>query len=316
MLNRFPADLTSGADMAQHHGFTQPPLSALLANEWRFYRRQPMFWLALLLGLAFAALVTVGNELKTAQPYKELLFIHTQLLMALQVLFIGALAPLAFLRDRQYGMTELTGVTPLTNQQWCLSRAGGLLMLALGLQILLLLLAAVGVWLGSNPQPDTPTIGSLAWFSLQLLLLQQLPALFWLVALQLWCSRNTQHTALLYLLTAVCWLGYMLLAIATGSPVMANGQQVSPWLFQLMLFLDPYALTPWLAQLAQSPSMEPGVPVLLNRLLIVSISLLLCWRAMAQPQPIEDTSPIQHSHRSLINAVNSADRRRAVQHSH
>ena len=60
------------------------------------------------------------------------------------------------------------------------------------------------------------------------MLLQQLPALLLLVLLQLWCSRQTQQVALLYLLTACCWLGYLLLAAATGLPVALPTSPVSP----------------------------------------------------------------------------------------
>jgi hypothetical protein len=62
---------------------------------------------------------------------------------------------------------------------------------------------------------------------------------------------------------------------------MAKSQPVSPWLSQLMLYLDPYALTPWLVQLQSSASINPDATVLLNRLLIVGISALLFWRAWA-----------------------------------
>ena len=146
-------------------------LGALLYNEWRFYRVQPLFWLAPLLAVAFAVLATVGNGLQTAQPHKELLFTHTKLLMMLQPLLIGALAPLAFLRDRQFGMQELTGVTPLNHRQWCVSRAGGLLLLVLAVKVLLLLLAATAVWFGIDRQAVTVTVESLGWISMQLFLL-------------------------------------------------------------------------------------------------------------------------------------------------
>lgn len=281
MLSNSLKNISAPSDAFNNQVVGKPRLLPLLLNEWRFYRVQPLLWLALLLAVAFGALTTIGNDVQTAQPAKELLFTHTKLLMMLQVLFIGALAPLAFLRDRQHGMTELTGVTPLTDWQWCCSRAGGLLMVALGVQILLQFLAIAGVWFGINPQVTAVTLASLCWISLQLFVLQQLPALLLLVALQLWCSRKTPHPALLYLLTAVCWIGYVLLAAATGSPVMAKSKPVSPWLSQLMLYLDPYALTPWLVQLQNSASITPDATVLLNRLLIVGISALLFWRAWA-----------------------------------
>ena len=147
----------------------QPAIWSLIRNEWRFYRVQPLLWLALLLSLAFAALATIGSDLQTAQPGKELLITHTKLLMMLQVLLIGALAPLGFLRDRQYGMAELTGVPPVTHRQWCLSRAGGLLGIVLSVQLLLQVLALSAVWLGLDPQATQLTLADLGWISLQLL---------------------------------------------------------------------------------------------------------------------------------------------------
>lgn len=290
----------------------QPAIWSLIRNEWRFYRVQPLLWLALLLSLAFAALATIGSDLQTAQPGKELLITHTKLLMMLQVLLIGALAPLAFLRDRQYGMAELTGVTPVPHRQWCLSRAGGLLWIALSVQLLLQVLALSAVWLGLEPQATQLTLADLGWISLQLLLVQQLPSILLLVALQLWWSCNTQQLALLYLCTAVCWLSYPLLAAATGSPVMANSQQLSPWLSQLMLYLDPYALTPWLAQLQFSESISPGITVYLNRLLMLGLAALCLWRAIAAGQPELRTRPSQSTSSALFAKPSAALRKVAT----
>lgn len=258
----------------------QPQLLALLANEWRFYRVQPWFWLVLLLALAFALLATLGNPPQNAQPDKELLISHTKLLMMLQPLLIGALAPLAFLRDQQAGTAELTGVMPLSQQQWCFSRAGGLLLVTLGFQLLLLILAAAAVWGGIQPAQSHLSLGELAGISILLFLLQQVPALLLLVTLQLWCSRHSPQIALLYLLAACCFIGYLLLAAATGSPVMAQSGEIALWLSQLMLYLDPYALTPWLSQLQNTGAITPDAMLLLNRALIVVLSLLLYWRAL------------------------------------
>ena len=132
-------------------------------------------------------------------------------------------------------------------------------------------------------------------WSLILLLVQQVPAITLLVALFLWLSRHSQSPLALYLQGAGIWLGYMLLAAATGSPLMANSQSISPLLSQLMLYLDLYALSPLLAQLQQQGAMPAGLLQLemtfwLNRLLIVSLAAWLCWRVLrpgtsALPQP-------------------------------
>jgi len=47
-----------------------------------------------------------------------------------------------------------------------------------------------------------------------------------------------------------------------------------------MLYLDPYALTSWLAQLERGASIYPDSTVLLNRLLILSLSVYFFWRAI------------------------------------
>lgn len=278
----------------------------LWRNEWQFYRRQPLCGLSLLLAIAFTALLALTEPALSPQPQKELLLLHSKLLMLVHPLLLGVLAPLAFYRDSQYQMEPLIAATPLTRGQWGLSRAGALLLLVLVLQLGLTLFVtlvatinaatveAASVSLSASSlltalSTTSFSITSLWTLACQLLLLQQLPALLLLVALQLWCSQQSQHLGWSYLLTLSCWLGYLLLAAGTGSPVMAQGQHWSPWLSQLMYWLDPYALTPWLVQLQQTDVSLPlsagfSRDVLINRLLILGLAACLCWRALAAPR--------------------------------
>ncbi|MDZ7868227.1 MAG: M1 family aminopeptidase [Rheinheimera sp.] len=254
-------------------------LWSLLLNEWRFYRVQPLFWLSLFLALAFAALVNLNPGTVDAQPVKALLLRHSMLLMSIQPLLIGVLAPLLLLRDSQHGISALIDVTAQSRRQRLVVRALGLWLCAALLQLCLVLWVAL---VFSTTYAETTGIWRWSW---QLLLVQQLPALALLTALALWCSCRSQSPIVLYLQGAAVWLGYMLLAAATGSPLMANSQSISPLLSQLMLYLDPYALTPVLAQLRQSGEMPADLSQLtaafwLNRLLILSLSALLCWRAL------------------------------------
>lgn len=256
-------------------------LRALLFNEWRFYRVQPQFWLCLLLALAFAALVNLNPGSVDAQPEKALLLRHSMLLMTIQPLLIAVLAPLAFCRDGQHGISALIDVTAQSRRQRLVVRALGLWLGAALLQLCFVLLVAL---VFSTTYTDATGIWRWSW---QLLLVQQLPALALLTALALWCSCRSQSPIVLYLQGATVWLGYMLLAAATGSPLMANSQSLSPLLSQLMLYLDPYALTPVLAQLRQSGEMPAGLSQLgttfwLNRVLIITLAALLCWRALLQ----------------------------------
>ncbi len=254
-------------------------LWSLLYNEWRFYRVQPLFWLSMLLALAFAALVNLNTGLVDAQPVKALLLRHSMLLMTIQPLLIGVLAPLLLLRDSQHGISALIEVTVQSRRQRLVVRALGLWLCAALLQLCFVLLVAL---VFSTSFADATGIWRWSW---QLWLVQQLPALTLLTALALWCSCRCASPVVLYLQGAAVWLGYMLLAAATGSPLMANSQNLSPLLSQLMVYLDPYALAPVLTQLRQSGEMPADLSQLdatfwLNRLLILSLSAMLCWRAL------------------------------------
>lgn len=251
----------------------------LLLNEWRFCRVQPLFWLSVVLALAFAALIHLNPGAVDAQPVKALLLRHSMLLMTIQPLLIGVLASLLLLRDSQHGISALIEVTAQSRRQRLVVRALGLWLCAALLQLCFVLLVAL---VFSTTYADVTGIWRWSW---QLLLVQQLPALALLTALALWCSCRSQSPIMLYLQGAAVWLGYMLLAAATGSPLMANSQSISPLLSQLMVYLDPYALTPVLAQLRQSGEMPAALSQLnatfwLNRLLIITLAGLLCWRAL------------------------------------
>ncbi|TXH97533.1 MAG: hypothetical protein E6Q75_04550 [Rheinheimera sp.] len=265
----------------------------LLLNEWRFCRVQPLFWLSVVLALAFAALVNLNPGTIDAQPVKALLLRHSMLLMTIQPLLIGVLAPLLLLRDSQHGVGALIEVTAQSRRQRLVVRALGLWLCAALLQLFFVLFVAL---LFSTTYADATGIWRWSW---QLWLVQQLPALALLTALTLWSSCRSQSPIVLYLQGAAVWLGYMLLAAATGSPLMANSQSLSPLLSQLMVYLDPYALTPVLAQLRQNGEMPAGLSQLdinfwLNRLLIVTLTALLCWRAL-QCNPVASSQRQPHA---------------------
>ena len=251
----------------------------MLFNEWRFYRVQPQFWLSVLLALAYGALVNLNSSTLDTLPEKALLLRHSMLLMSIQPLLIAVLAPLAFCRDGQHGMSSLIDATTQSLRQRLAVRAGGLWLCAMLVQLIFLLVVALIFSVGLEES-------SKIWrWSLILLLVQQVPALGLLVALFLWLSRHSYSPLALYLQGTAIWLSYMLLAAATGSPLMANSQSISPLLSQLMVYLDLYALSPLLAQLQQQGEMPAGLLQLdltfwLNRLLIVSVTVWLCWRAL------------------------------------
>lgn len=250
----------------------------LIVNELKFYLRQPLCWLTVVLSCAFVFLLTSGLPSNGEQnPLKQLLFACSALAMLLLPLLTGALAPLAFLREQQSGMAELIRATPVSHLSWCLSRTAGLLLLCIAMTLLLSGVLLLGLWRVDAVLFDQELIGTF----LAIFLLQYLPVLLLLCVLQLWLSLKFGSVILLYVATIVLWAGYMALAAGTGSPLMANSQIVAPWLWQLMLYADFYAITPLLQQfMTGQQSLQLDLSFIANRLILVSASALLLWSAL------------------------------------
>lgn len=250
----------------------------LLINELKFYQRQPLCWLAVVLSCAFVFLLTSGLPGSAEQnPLKQLLFACSALAMLVLPLLTGALAPLAFLREQQSGMTELIRATPVSHLSCCLSRTAGLLLLCITMTLLLSGVLLFGLWRVDAVPFDQQLIGTF----LAIFLLQYLPALLLLCVWQLWLSLKFGSVILLYVAAILLWAGYMALAAATGSPLMANSQIVAPWLWQLMLYADFYAITPLLQQfMTGQQGLQLDLSFIVNRLVLLSASALLLWSAL------------------------------------
>ncbi len=250
----------------------------LIVNELKFYQRQPLCWLAAALSCAFVVLLAKGLDAGADQnPLKQLVFVCSSLSMLVLPLLTGVLAPLAFLREQQSGMTELIRATPLCHVRWCLSRTLGLLLLCTGMTLLFSCVLLWGFWRSES----VPFDSELATTFLVIFLLQYLPALLLLCVLQLWLSLKSGSVVLLYVAAIGLWMGYMVLAAATGSPLMANSQIVAPWLWHLMLYADFYAITPLIHQfMTGQQSLQLDLSLILNRLVLLSASALVLYFAL------------------------------------
>lgn len=282
----------------------------LIVNELKFYQRQPLCWLAVALCCAFVFLLTSGLPGSAEQnPLKQLLFVCSALAMLVLPLLTGALAPLAFLREQQSGMTELIRATPVSHLNWCLSRAAGLLLLCIAMTLLLSGVLLFGLWRVDAVPFDQQLLETF----LAIFLLQFLPGLLLLCVLQLWLSLKFGSVILLYVAAILLWAGYMALAAATGSPLMANSQIVAPWLWQLMLYADFYAITPLLQQfMTGQQSLQLDLSFIVNRLLLVSTAALLFWSALQMK--ILDTSAAKSALKpELLVKDNTASNQRSFQ---
>ncbi|MDF3127538.1 M1 family aminopeptidase [Rheinheimera sp. 1928-s] len=250
----------------------------LIVNELKFYQRQSLCWLAVALSCSFVFLVAAGLPGSGEQnPLKQLLFAYSALAMLVLPLLTGALAPLAFLREKQSGMTELIRATPVSHLNWCLSRTAAFLLLCIAMTLLLSGVLLFGLWRVDTVPFDQQLIATF----LAIFLLQYVPGLLLLCLLQLWLSLKFGSAILLYMATILLWAGYMALAAATGSPLMANSQIVAPWLWQLMLYADLYAITPLIQQfMTGQQSLQLDLSFIVNRLVLLSASALLLWSAL------------------------------------
>lgn len=260
-------------------------MRSLIRNEMNYYARQPLCWLALLLAPAFALLASISGMGAGQQLLKQIVLTQSALLMLVLPLFIGAMAPLAFLREHQYQMEEMLGALPLTARQWCVSRAAGLCLLGFLAMGLVQLAVMAGVWWRQSAVLSGADWLGIGKTMLQTSVLQTIPAVLWLSLLMLWCSLKSSKSTLIYVLTCVIYLAYPMLAVATGSPLMANGKMLSPALWQVMNVLDPYAVTPIAGQWVQGVSSLAHViqldsALLINRMSLAGLCAFLLWRSL------------------------------------
>lgn len=249
---------------------------SLIANEARYYARQPLCWLGLVLATGFAFLMGANGLGAEQNSLKQLVLTQSALLMLVLPLFVGAMAPLAFLREHQSDMHEIVAAMPLTSQQWCLSRAAGLCLLVVLMLGLMQLASLCGVW---SKQPELIFASHFLTLLRALVLsavVQQIPAAILLSLLMLWCSQKSLKSTLMFVMTAAIFLIYPALAAATGSPLMANSKPLSPALWQVMKLLDPYAVSPLMQQWLQGQyQMQIDVALLLNRLCLIALCAVL-----------------------------------------
>ncbi|MBU1618915.1 MAG: ABC transporter permease [Gammaproteobacteria bacterium] len=274
----------------------------LMVNELKFYVRQPLCWLAVVLSCAFVFLLAAGLPGSAEQnPLKQLLFACSAVAMLVLPLLTGVLAPLAFLREQQSGMTELIRATPVSHFGWCLSRTAGLLLLCIVMTLLLSGVLLFGLWRADAVPFDQELIGTF----LAIFLLQYMPALLLLCLLQLWLSLKFGSVVLLYVAALLLWAGYMALAAGTGSPLMANSQIVTPWLWQLMLYSDFYAITPLLQQfMTGQQTLQLDLTFILNRLVLLCACALLWWCSIRIK--ISDAAAAKSAMKPVVTSENSA----------
>ncbi|MGJ8679665.1 M1 family aminopeptidase [Paraglaciecola sp.] len=276
----------------------------MLINEWRYLYRQPLTWLAcfVLPFMAFIFALGIGGIDTIAD--KRLQALHMTLVMMSLPLLCGALAPLTFLRDQVNDMEELILVTPLSLIKRLLVRTGVLITFC----ATLMCVSFVIMWI---------VLSQSFGFSLKLLILTfwdvvfiALPACTFFCALACLVSQRFASSVIIYVIFCVIWLGYIVLASLTGSPMLAGSSMSHPWLFSIMRILDPFGNT---AIIALYKTVEP---TLFGDLIFYANRLIYCgltaacfyWALLVKPKarkplPLIKESSLQNAHKTQYQAV-------------
>jgi hypothetical protein len=143
-------------------------------------------------------------------------------------------------------------------------------------------------------------------------LLQQLPAIYLVCMLLLWVSLRTGSVNAIFLIMAALFFGYLILAALTGSPLIAQSKLVSPALWQVLCYLDPYAITPLMHALADgtrqaSQLSQAGADsgFILNRIVVLGMASALLLASLRRAARVQGTaSPGRHRwHRPLATTA-------------
>ncbi|MFS1523925.1 hypothetical protein ACL7TT_07400 [Microbulbifer sp. 2304DJ12-6] len=248
---------------------------ARIINEVQLILRQPLCWILAPLAGLFGFFVGRGIHIRQAELFSDPHLLHLVGALCMMALPWATclLAGFALYRATGHQMYELTLATPLSQARQQAIQATGLCLVL----ILLGILAALGVQAGliSSAEKLPNTLGLLiAGLKLQgLQLLIGIPAVLLFVSV-FWLLRNLSPSPLLVYLGGLLWfISYMLLASASGSPLMASSQTPTPWLLNTMGYLDWFGLSVLMAK-------QPDLILLgANRILVLLAAFTIAFTA-------------------------------------
>jgi len=257
----------------------------MLANELKFFLRQPLVWLGAMFYLAFAGLVSFGVHNPDLVAVKQFHYKTMTVLMLGVPLLIGVLAPISFLREHACNMVELILATPqkaITHLKYRLFVLIGFIFSCGALGVMLC------AWLIS-----LQTSTSLLLFTFAMgwdLLLLYLPtiALFSCFSALL-CYRFKSSPAV-YAVFASMWAGYMVLASITGISIMAGSYIVNDTLLLMMVWFDPYGISSVFNQFRLGElSGQLNVSLIFNRLFYLVLAVMVFyWAAKVGLRPFPE----------------------------
>ena len=257
----------------------------LLANEWRLYVRQPLVWLCALGLPGLSVLLVQGLTVADLQLAKRLTMLNITVVMLALPVVVAALTPPLLQRDRLYNMQELVGAASTSQFTRRLNRFVAFLSLAAVIclcgSVLQLLM------LSQHPLFDAGIIHT----ALKNGFFIVAPACFLYCAAALLIAQRVNSALPVYAFFALVWIGYVMLASVTGSPVLAGSSIIHPSLYEAMLVADPLGFTAIFAQLTGDQTDWSANPsISLNRLAWLALSVVLVWLALTARSVLHENS--------------------------
>lgn len=183
-------------------------------------------------------------------------------MMQLPVL-VGVLAPVIFLRDQHASMQELIYATQTSLFKRSLARVCLLICLVF---IISLISVLVMIYMHVRQFGYIPNMVSFTVFNSFLVLL---PNSCFLVVVAFFVCHKSTTSLPNYVVFAVLWIGYIMLASITGNPLLAGSSIISHRFYTLFVWLDPFAYTAVINSLTNSL----GASFAINRVVVSMLAV-------------------------------------------
>jgi len=251
---------------------------SVLAFEWRYQARQPLF-AASVVALAGLAAVLVSTTFGPSSLTVTSAYVVTQslgLLSLMAVFVLTLFTANAALRDTEHGMSELIFATPLTKRDWFLGRYLGSVFAAATVMAVATLTLVIAPSLVTIDTARVGPVQPAVYFWAFLVIV--LPNLLFAGAVLFAIAALTRSAAATYVGGVALYAAYWMVAFLVDSPLMAGATPTAEGLARSAL-LDPFGLSAffeatryWAPAVRETRLLPLAGHLLENRLLVLGVA--------------------------------------------
>lgn len=257
-------------------------LLRLLQFEWSFWTRKKSFCLLLILHAALGFLLASAARFPWPNTYRNSPYVITYVLGILSLVAIFSttfMAAQSLLREQDSGFDSILFATPLRRFPYIASRFLTVFLLTTLCFILFTAGMAAGHWSGDSRGNNGPF--RFLYYAQPFLLLL-LPNILLCTAVACCLGLTVRNKVLIYVSGILLYFLYWIIAIVTGSPLIANSAPPAAAALQRAALLDPFGIAAFLQQTQHWASGERNTqllsftgPLLINRLTYLALSATL-----------------------------------------